>query len=182
MSSTGSTYLRVAHGFTSTLSTVKEHQWQDATPCDEWNVTELVEHVVKTHRQVYAMAEAEGMEDFGSDLALTAQWIYAFRTFAGVLNDPDIADQPVQTRVGEQPFTFFIEGLLMVDTLCHTWDLARAIGSDEKLDDVAVARAHQRLIEADRLIRGSNGFKDPVEPSPGADAQTSFLNFSGRLV
>ncbi|HEY5267263.1 MAG TPA: TIGR03086 family metal-binding protein [Acidimicrobiales bacterium] len=182
MSPDGSTYLRVAHGFTNTLSTVKEGQWQNRTPCDEWNVTELVEHVVGAHKKVYAVADADGMEDFGPDLALTAKWIYALRTFESVLNDPDMASQPVQTRMGEQPFTFLIEGLLMVDTLCHTWDLARAVGSDETLDEVAVAAAHKRLIEADAFIRGVNGFKDPVTPSAGADAQTAFLNFAGRVV
>ncbi|HEY5104503.1 MAG TPA: TIGR03086 family metal-binding protein [Acidimicrobiales bacterium] len=182
MSSNGSTYLRAAHGFTNTLSIVKEGQWQNRTPCDEWNVTDLVEHVVATHHRVYTMADADGMEDFGPDLLLTAQWIYALRTFEGVLNDPDMSIQPVPTRDGKQPFSALIEGMLMIDTLCHTWDLARAIGGDERLDDAAVTVAHEKLIEFGPSIRNPSGFKDPVTPRHGADAQTLLLNFAGRVV
>jgi uncharacterized protein (TIGR03086 family) len=172
----------VAHGFTNTLSTVKEGQWQNQTPCDEWNVTDLVEHVITTHRRVYAMVDPEGIEELDPDLLLTAQWIYVLRTFEGVLSDPDMLNQPVQTRAGEQPFSVLIEGLLMVDTLCHTWDLARAVGSDERLDETAIKPAHEKLIEIGATIRVPGGFKDAIVPSPVADAQTALLNFAGRAV
>src|SRR5665213_2712649 len=144
MSANDSVYLRAAHGFTSTLSTVKDGQWQNRTPCDDWDVTDLVEHVVATHQRVYASINADGIEGFDSDALLTARWIFVLRAYQEVLNDPDMANQLVQSRAGEQPFSELIEGLLMIDTLCHTWDLARAAGGDEALD--AVTTAHAKLL------------------------------------
>jgi hypothetical protein len=70
----------------------------------------------------------------------------------------------------------------MIDTLCHTWDLARAIDANELLDEAAVAIAYDKLTEMGSAIRVPGGFKDPVAPHPHADAQTRFLNFTGRSV
>ncbi|HVB50564.1 MAG TPA: TIGR03086 family metal-binding protein [Acidimicrobiales bacterium] len=182
MSANNSVYLRVARGFTSTLSTVKDGQWQNRTPCVDWDVTDLVEHVVATHQRVYTLINADGIEGFDSDALLTARWIFVLRAYQEVLNDADMANQLVQSRAGEQPFSELIEGLLMIDTLCHTWDLAKAAGSDEALDADAVTIAHAKLLELGAAIRVPGGFQDPVPPRLEVDAQTRFLNYAGRIV
>ncbi|HEY5111310.1 MAG TPA: TIGR03086 family metal-binding protein [Acidimicrobiales bacterium] len=182
MSSHESNYLRVAHGFTNSLASVKDGQWQLRTPCDDWDVTDLVEHVVATHQRVYTMINPGGIEGLDPEALLSARWIYALRTYQDALNDSEISNAPVTTRVGEQPFFALVEGLLMIDTLCHSWDLARAIGSDEWLDPIAVDAAHEKLISFGDGIRVPGGFKDAVTPRSDADEQTKFLNFAGRIV
>jgi uncharacterized protein (TIGR03086 family) len=182
MSTIASNYLRVAHGFSNVLASVKEDSWQNKTPCDDWNATELTKHVIATHQRVYSMIGGDGIEGFDAELPLQAQWIVELRAYENVLNDDAIASIPVQTRAGEQPFSELIEGLLMIDTLCHTWDLARATGADETLDPVAVSSAHAKLVDMDQAIRVPGGFKDAIVATPDANAQTKFLNFTGRVV
>ena len=67
-----------------------------------------------------------------------------------------------------------------MDTLVHTWDLARTIGADERLDEDSVRRAYEALKPMDDMIRQPNVFGPKLDPPPGADLQTEFLFFLGR--
>ena len=169
-------------GFGHTLSSVQDGQWENRTPCDEWNASELVGHVVATHQRVYSIVNPSGIDELDHDATLLDQWNVVTTTLRQALHDPVLANAPVQTRAGEQPFSALVEGLVMIDTLCHTWDLARAIDANELLDEAAVAIAYDKLTEMGSAIRVPGGFKDPVAPHPHADAQTRFLNFTGRSV
>jgi hypothetical protein len=72
--------------------------------------------------------------------------------------------------------------ILSSDVLVHTWDLARAVGGDETLDQDAVAQAYKGLQPMDAMLRQPGVFGPKVEPPEGADLQTEFLCFLGRTV
>ena len=63
----------------------------------------------------------------------------------------------------------------------HTWDLARAVGGDEKLDANAVTQAYSGMKPMDAMIRQPGIFGPKVEPAADADEQEQFLNFLGRV-
>jgi uncharacterized protein (TIGR03086 family) len=69
------------------------------------------------------------------------------------------------------------------DIAIHTWDLARGIGGDDRLDPEVVAAAQDELdtwgadIEA---WRAAGAFGPAVESPPGVDAQTRLLGMLGR--
>jgi uncharacterized protein (TIGR03086 family) len=182
MATNDSTYLRVADGFSQTLATVQESEWDNPTPCDQWDASELVAHVVATHQRVYSMVNQNGIDELNDDATLLEQWKVVNETLKRALNDPTLANAPVRARAGEQPFSALVEGLLMIDTLCHTWDLARAVNANESLDGAAVAIAYEKLTEMGDAIRVPGGFKDAITSLPTADPQTQFLNFTGRAV
>jgi uncharacterized protein (TIGR03086 family) len=175
-------YPRVAERFGRVLSQVTSDQWDNATPCDEWNVRDLVTHVIATHRRVYALVDPVGLAGVDEEAPLIDQWGVVTTTIRDALESPSLADALVPARNGEQPFSQMVGGLLMFDTLCHTWDLARATDADETLDADAVAIAHERLGAVSDAIRVPGGFAAPIEPAANADAQTRFLNFVGRSV
>lgn len=88
----------------------------------------------------------------------------------------------VETAVvggNEVPLAMIVDGLTR-DLVIHTWDLARAVGGDERLPDdlVAVATAAMADVGPDQRIPGLYG--QIVESPPGADAQTRLLALSGR--
>ena len=183
MNETPPLYVRVASRFTEVLGGVTDDQWALPTPCSEWTVRDLVVHVVETQRRVHAMsgAVAEGDEaPVGDDLV--AEWTAASNEVQRAIADPDVASVMVGGRMGDQRFDSLVGGLLSIDTLCHTWDLARATGQNETLDVDAVASAHEKLRAVDAAIRVPGGFKEALEPPPDADAQTTFLCFTGREV
>jgi hypothetical protein len=73
--------------------------------------------------------------------------------------------------------------LLRVNELTvHAWDLARAIGTDDRLDEQVVAWLCERL-ELLRSIFGSSGLRaEPrAEDPPTDDAQHRLLALLGRV-
>jgi len=72
--------------------------------------------------------------------------------------------------------------LIATDVLVHTWDLARAVGGDERLDLAAVSDAYSGLKPMDEMIRRPGVFGPKIEPPAHADEQTEFLCFLGRRV
>jgi hypothetical protein len=61
-----------------------------------------------------------------------------------------------------------------MDLLVHIWDLARAVGADERLDEDSVGHAYEALKPMDAMIRQPNVFGLKLDPPPGADLQTEF--------
>ncbi len=182
MNTNAPAYRRVASRFADTLYMVREDQWQNASPCNEWSAFDVAAHVIATHRRIYSMLNPDGIGGFDEDAPLPEQWSVAAAAIAEALDDPLLSHVPVRTRSGDRPFYALVEGLLLTDTLCHTWDLARAINANDELDPEAVAIAYAMLAELGDGIRVAGGFKEPIDPAVGADAQTVFLNFAGRRV
>lgn len=173
-------YSSVALGFRARLEGVGPDDWQLPTPCSDWAVRDLVSHVIGTHRRVLAtLHETEPVEvDTGGDMV--EQWREASEAVVEALTDETLSTATVRGMFGEQTFESLVSRLLCADTLVHTWDLARATGQDESLDPDAVAKALLFLTPIDDAIRRPGGFAAKIEPAPGADAQTRFLNFTGR--
>jgi uncharacterized protein (TIGR03086 family) len=173
-------YPAVAKGFERALVSVGPDQWTLGTPCEEWDVRHLVRHVVVTHRRVYALLDETTNTTLGEDVDLMEEWRSATGAVLGALASPALANTLVKSRNGERPFGALVGGLLTIDTLCHTWDLARAIGADEELDATAVDNAYAALSAVGDLIRVPGGYGPAVEAALDADPQTRFLNFAGR--
>ena len=71
---------------------------------------------------------------------------------------------------------------MTADHTIHSWDLARAIGADERLDPELVAVVTERLIPQIQAWRASGAFADPVPVPDDADPQTRLLAETGRRV
>ncbi len=171
-------YQRVSDGFDVRLKGVAEGQWTLPTPCEDWDVTALVSHVITTHWRLHGSAGREA--DPAGDLV--SQWSEATAAVASDIADPERSSRTVSGMFGDQTFESLVSRLLCSDTLFHTWDLARATGQDEDLDEDAVAKALEFLTPMDEAIRRPGGFAPKIEPAAGADLQTRLLNFGGRSV
>jgi uncharacterized protein (TIGR03086 family) len=172
-------YLLAAQGFDVALEATRDDQFGDVTPCTEWRVDDLINHVIETHRRVLSMAVT--LEDQGEPSSdLRQRWRQATEAVRVAVADPEVASKPVPSRLGERPFSSMIGGLLTIDTLCHTWDLQRATGQTESLDPDLVDFAHTSLTEFGSQIRVPGGFGPELVTPEDADAQTRFLRFAGR--
>lgn len=56
---------------------------------------------------------------------------------------------------------------MTMDLLVHTWDLARAMGADERLDEEIVREAFEALKPMDAMIRQPNVCGPRLEAAPG---------------
>jgi uncharacterized protein (TIGR03086 family) len=168
-------YEEVAGGFTARLDAVTDDQWTNPTPCTDWNVRQLVEHVIDVQR---AIPEGLGMPiTDGSDLQAT--WEAVRDGAMAVLRKPGALEQTMPGRSGEVPVEMSV-GIRLGDLLVHTWDLARATGGDERLDADTAAIVLERLKPNDEVLRSSGTFGSKVDPPAGADAAVELLCFTGR--
>ncbi len=66
------------------------------------------------------------------------------------------------------------------DHFVHGWDLARAIGADDRLDPDLVERCYTVTKPQEDELKASRQFGDRIEPAPDADMQTRLLALFGR--
>jgi len=175
-------YGRIAAGFGTRVGGAAPDAWTRPSPCTEWTARDVLGHVVSVHRMVIGGLDAGVPPPPATDTDLVAAWTAATAEVVAALTDPERASAPVAGRFAPMPLEQLIGRLLCIDTLVHTWDLARATGQDERLDAAAVTIAFDGIRPADENIRGAGGFGPKIEPPPGADEQTRFLCFLGRRV
>jgi uncharacterized protein (TIGR03086 family) len=98
-----------------------------------------------------------------------------------LLDDPATAERRlVNQHVGELPLDVAIDRFYTFDVFMHTWDLARATGQDDRIDEAMCGHLLAGMEPMEGMIRASGQFGRRV-PVPGdADARTRLLGFIGR--
>jgi uncharacterized protein (TIGR03086 family) len=96
------------------------------------------------------------------------------------LADPAKAGVPVATPFGELPLAAVAAFVHGGDMLAHTWDFARAVGGDEKLDPAAAAAILEVWGPLDGPLRTPGICGPRIDVPADADAATRFVGFTGR--
>jgi uncharacterized protein (TIGR03086 family) len=135
----------VNDAFAQRLRLIGPDDWRRPTPCSEWDVYALVNHVVGAnvryqlllHGAPTEQVEATRTVDHLGDAALasfvvTADGVVACFHEDGALQR--IAHHATGNRTGRE-----LLSMRILDAAIHGWDLARAIGAYETLDDDVVA-------------------------------------------
>ena len=168
-----------AVGFGTRLGGVADDQWAAPTPNDEWDVRALVAHVVDEQLWapgILADVEPEIPADPLGDDPVAAHAV-AVAGMVAALEGLDL-DATVHLSFGDVPAEEYLMQLF-ADHLVHAWDLARAIGQDEALDDELVRVCAAWFREREDLYRAGGVIGPAVEIEP-ATAQDELLAAFGR--
>jgi uncharacterized protein (TIGR03086 family) len=179
-------YLTATANTRRLLAAVDTDQWEASTPCSDWNVRQLVNHMVSGVLNVASIMKGDGPQNLGEVLGDDALGAFdgACKAATQAFSGPGAMGKMVQTRRGEQMAGEYALGQVQ-EMLVHGWDLAVATGADTTMDsellDVSYARA---LRNRDRLrTGGSTAWGDAeASASDGADTQTQYLAVLGRSV
>lgn len=161
--------------FGSLLASVPADGWTQPTPCADWTVSELANHVVGEHLWAPHILAGEtiesvgdrydgdvvGEDPHGSWSRATARSVPAFE---GVADD----EQPVHLSFGTVPADEYCNQMLL-DLVVHGWDLAMALRAAPDLDAQAVATALAYCRARADMIAGSGVFAAPVATDSGSD-------------
>ena len=93
--------------------------------------------------------------------------------------DPGLGAHRGRRPVRAMALKQLVSGIVVHDLLVHTWDLARATGGDERLDEELVAHTLASMTPFDEVLR-EHGFAAKVPVDDDADDQTKLLCFLGR--
>jgi uncharacterized protein (TIGR03086 family) len=174
----------VAGAFTERVDGVPPERWDDPAPCQGWVARDVVRHMVEW---MPAFLESAGgpplvvSADVDSDPA--AAWAQLRDGLQAMLDDPATASSELShPRAGTHRFDEGIDTFFTGDVFMHTWDLARATGQPEQLDEAMAAEVLAGMEPLDEMLRQSGQYGPKVEPPPGADATTRLMAFIGRPV
>jgi uncharacterized protein (TIGR03086 family) len=170
----------MVEGFDARVQAAPADSWSNASPCEEWTARDVAVHVANNLLRLGNGLQGKEAREIGPDEDIVVAWNEARDTFLGALPSADLSVQ-LPGPFGPMPAEQLIGRLVSTDVLVHTWDLARAVGGDEVLDQEAVAGAYSGLKPMDAMIRMPGVFGPKVEVE-GADLQTEFLGFLGRRV
>ncbi|MFC3455255.1 TIGR03086 family metal-binding protein [Amycolatopsis speibonae] len=185
-------YQRTQDTFDAVLAAVSPEQWDAASACEHWTVRDVAGHVIwglevlRHHLagQEYTVRNGPAGSENPGELAgenPLAGWRETREATDALVTD-DILGRPAPAwYVANRPDATVTDylALLTFDTLVHTWDVGSAVGVDVPMepDIVAPSFSLARLI----ISRTPGTFGPKVKPAPGADQQTRFLAFLGRV-
>ncbi|WP_329377361.1 TIGR03086 family metal-binding protein [Streptomyces sp. NBC_01351] len=173
--------------FGERLRAVKDDQWGASTPCTEWDVRALVNHVtgeqlwippmVTDGRTVEELGDAFSGDVLGEDPH--AAWDAASAAAHAAFAAPGALDRTVRLSYGPALGTAYCSELT-ADCVVHTWDLCRGIGADDRLPDNLVEFSIKEVMPYADSLAASGMYAEPLEVPAGANAQTRLLALLGR--
>lgn len=174
------------------VATVRDEQWIQPTPCTDWTVRDLVDHLVGGNRLFAGILRGEpspspadlrggqGVDHLGDDP------VAAYRDAADALlaafRAPGVLERTFAVPIGPVPGVVALH-LRLVEALVHGWDLARATGRPVRFpDDLAeqeLAFTRGRLTD---LPPGRSPFAPPQPVAADAPAIDRLVALLGRQV
>jgi uncharacterized protein (TIGR03086 family) len=153
-------------------------QLDKPTPCDEFAVRGVLEHMIGG-ATVFAAAY-RGEEPAEPDLRDPLDSFGpALGDLVAAISAQGALDRTVQTPFGETPGDTFAR-FVVLDGLVHGWDLATATGQAYEPPDELVAAADAFARQAIDPLRDGQTFADAVEPNAGAPRIERLANYTGR--
>ena len=173
---------RAVAEFDARVRQIGDHQWQAATPDEDWSVRDLVGEDLWVPPLLAGATIAEVGDRFEGDVLGSdpkAAWTAASAAAVRAVGADGAMDRIVHLSFGDFPGSDYALQLF-ADHLIHAWDLARAIGADENLDEELVASCATWFKAMEEAYRSAGAIAAPP-PVPGqADAQTVLLARFGR--
>jgi uncharacterized protein (TIGR03086 family) len=177
-------YHRTVECWADRVNAVPAERWDAPTPCRDWSVRDLTNHVVGEDRWTIPLMRGRTIADVGDSLdgdllgddpARSA--LDAAKEATTVVAEVLPGGGTVQLSYGEERMEEYVHQLA-ADHLVHSWDLAVATGGDPRLDPHLVAEVAAWYADREELYRGA-GAVGPRAMSHGG-AQADLLSAFGR--
>jgi uncharacterized protein (TIGR03086 family) len=177
---------RATRDFAATVARVDPDQWDHPTPCTEWDVRALVNHVVGEDLWTVPLMEGRTIDEvgdrfdgdlLGDDPAATCQ--VAADAAIDTVSAPGALERTVHLSFGETAAEEYV-WQLFADHLIHRWDLAVAIGDDTRLDPELVAACSTWFAHNEDAFRAAGVLGPRPTDVDASDPQAALLAGFGR--
>jgi uncharacterized protein (TIGR03086 family) len=173
--------------FGSRVHRVGADQWSARTPCSEWDVGALVDHVIDEQVWARPLMSGHDLEVGAAMVASEKQRLGANRVDAWdaasleareAFGELGALDRQVTLSRGPTPAADYLADMI-IDVVVHSWDLGRAIGVTDALPDDLVNFALAGL-EPHGDLSATGLFDAPVPLPDGASAEDRLVALTGR--
>jgi uncharacterized protein (TIGR03086 family) len=169
-----------------TVAHVQAGQLDGPTPCTEWDVRTLLNHlIVWTSYSLEARAHGGSVSqelidrDFAADPGFAAAYRAQLDRALTAWSDPATWDRSLDVMGSPMP-SADVAALNIAEMVLHGWDLAVATGQAYSVSEPAVAAAMSAAEANADLFRQYKGFAEPVTVPSGAAPLDRLLALTGR--
>ncbi|MEE1929643.1 TIGR03086 family metal-binding protein [Streptomyces sp. TRM 70351] len=177
---------RSYEAFDQRVLRVEDEQWTAGTPCTEWTVRDVVNHVVSEHLWAPWLLRgatlAEVGDRFDGDVLggdPKGAWARAAAASRPAFHRPAALSGTVNTSGGPSPADAYAWQMTL-DLAVHGWDVARGIGADEHMDQELARTLLERFGSQIPQWQGSGLFGPSVDVPGSASARDRLLALLGR--
>jgi uncharacterized protein (TIGR03086 family) len=172
----------ISAGFSQRVHGADPARWNDPSPVTGWRARDVVGHLVTW---------LPGFLEGGSDVRLAptpsadddpvAAWDQHVEHVQDLLDDPATDDLVYNSPMfGAIPLAQAIDQFYTTDVFMHTWDLARATGQDDSLDEDRCRAIYEGMLPMDEVLRQGDQFGPRVNVPEDASFQDKLIGFIGR--
>jgi uncharacterized protein (TIGR03086 family) len=163
------------------VQSVEDGQLDDRTPCDDFRVRDLLNHLFQVVVSFQALASREVADFSTTPDAIEGDWRGRFAEETGRLatawSNP-AALEGVSPGMGmPQPI---VGNMALLDLIVHGWDLAKATGQAYDPDPDAVAAVHPVAEQLAPQARSMGVFGAAADTGPDAGPFERLLALTGR--
>ncbi|MDP4038569.1 MAG: TIGR03086 family metal-binding protein [bacterium] len=174
---------------TRLVESVKNDQWTMSTPCTQWDVRALLNHMTYENSWVKPLIEGKTIEQVGDqfdgDLLGNnprAAWGEATNDATKAFGKESAMKKTVHLSTGDTNGEDYAKQVF-TDILIHSWDLTRGIDADDKLDGNLVKICYEMTMKNLAGIEEAREYGlygKIVEVDKNAGLQTKLLALFGR--
>jgi uncharacterized protein (TIGR03086 family) len=166
------------------VSNVKVDQLDNATPCAEFDLRGLLNHLIGA-MTIQAEAAETGKAalpgpdaDFiGDDPAQAVK--DARDRLVAAWTKPGVLDKSLDLPWGQFPASMYA-GMVFTESIVHGWDVAQATGQDFDPDPELAEAALAYLTPIDGMLRQPQVYAERIEVSADAPVIERLIAFTGR--
>ncbi|WP_214412831.1 TIGR03086 family metal-binding protein [Sphaerisporangium fuscum] len=168
------------------VAMINDDRWSAPTPCSEWTVRDLVGHLVTEQLWVPPLLAGETVTEIGDRFEgdplgddPVARWTEAAAAAQQAFAEPGALDREVHLSYGTVSARRYCREMTS-DLAVHAWDLARALGVNDRIDPDLMSEAYDYLSPMAGQLEQSGIFAPAVPVPDDADPQTRTLALTGR--
>jgi uncharacterized protein (TIGR03086 family) len=173
---------------TTVVKQVRPDQFANDTPDTEWNVRDLISHMLYELSWVPDVVAGKTISDVGSeyegdligdsDLDLSVTWQEAADKAEMATDEADL-EETAHLSYGDVSIEDYLRQA-GTDQLIHAWDLGKAIGLPVAFDSAIVQAVYDDILSKKGTMAQSGLFADPLDVPDSASLQIKLLGVFGR--
>ena len=179
-------YMRSLDSSINFVSNVPADAWENDTPCSDWDVKAVVNHIVYENVWMVALFSGRTISEVGDEFEgdfvgndPAGVYTRTANEVKAILSEPDAMSRTCQISSGPVTGADYAKELFL-DTLIHGWDIAVGSKQDATLDDYLIKMCMplgQAIADSDGY---GSGFKSAISGATSANPQTQLLALLGR--
>ena len=168
------------------VEAVTAGEWSRATPCDEWDVRDVVNHLVYENLWAVELFNGKTIAEVGDALegdlvgdAPREKYVESAAAVRKIIEQPDSMSVTCHISSGPVPGSEYASQLFL-DTLIHGWDIAVGAGQSGVLPADLVEACMPLALMVRDAVPDSGPFSSEVQTADSVDPQTKLLAILGR--